>query len=76
MILSSTAFSGPPNKINSPTLQTLPGGTQYPASSCVELAVQDSRSAYFTIDGTSHLSPIPFPSSLTLQVELLTPLPP
>jgi len=46
-------FSGPPNKLNSPVLQTLPGGTRYTNSSCVPLAVQDSRSAYFTIDGKS-----------------------
>lgn len=48
-------FAGPPNKLNTPTWRTLPSGTQYPTSECVELAVPGSRSAYFTVDGASRL---------------------
>lgn len=39
-------FSGPPNKINSPFRRNA-GSFLYTASECVELAVPDSRSAYF-----------------------------
>lgn len=39
-------LSGPPNKINSPSLCNA-GSFLYTTSKCVELAVQNSRSAYF-----------------------------
>lgn len=46
-------FSGPPTKLNSPKLRMLGSGTQYPTIECIPLAVPNSYSVCFTIDGTS-----------------------
>ncbi|KAI7282479.1 hypothetical protein KC345_g3476 [Hortaea werneckii] len=50
----STNYTVTPNsiKINTPGIATLDNGFRYTQSECVPLAVPDSNSVFFTIDGT------------------------
>ncbi|KAI7081154.1 hypothetical protein KC340_g361 [Hortaea werneckii] len=50
----STKYTVTPNviKINTPGIATLDDGYRYTQSTCVPLAVPDSNSVFFTVDGT------------------------